>query len=311
MEITNFDVRNKRTPAGGARLIRLFTPALFAAAALMAAVPAQAQTTTPATPAPAGARTSSSIQAKSMTPSNDPRSTNTLDRGCIIRGPRDKKVLALEFTGGYYAEGGDVIIETLKKHGIKGSFFFVGDFYREPKFQDLIKRLRAEGHYLGAHSDKHPLYATWENPPKLQISKEDFNADLTANLKAMEAFGITAEEARYFVPPFEHYTQEISDWTAERGMVLMNYTGGTRSNADYMQDDDPKFVSAPDMVKSILAYEEKDPDGLNGFLLLTHIGAGPGRTRDKMHDHLDGLITELKKRGYSFKRVDELLSGAE
>lgn len=285
----------------------LFT--LFLAGAAMATATAQAANTTAPAVAASHSSTTSSMQAKPMTSSLDPRSTNTLDRGCIIRGPRDKKVLALEFTGGYYAEGGDVIVETLKKHGIKGSFFFVGDFYREPKFQDLIKRLRADGHYLGPHSDKHPLYATWENPPKLQITKEDFNADLTANMKAMEAFGITAEEARYFIPPFEHYTQEISDWTAERGMILMNFTGGTRSNADYMQDNDPKFVSSQDMIKSILAYEEKDPDGLNGFLLLTHVGAGPGRTRDKLFNHLDELITELKKRGYTFKRVDELLGG--
>lgn len=240
--------------------------------------------------------------------STDPRSTNTLDRGGIIRGPRDKKVLALEFTGGHFAEGGTVILDTLKKHDIKGSFFFIGDFFREPKFEDVIKRIKNEGHYLGAHSDKHPLYATWENPPKLQITKEEFNKDLDDNMKELERFGVSAEDSTFFIPPYEHYTQEISDWTAERGMILMNYTPGTRSNADYMQDDDPKFVSSPDMVKSIFDYEEKDPDGLNGFLLLTHIGAGPGRTKDKLFNHLDEIITELKARGYSFQRVDELLS---
>jgi peptidoglycan/xylan/chitin deacetylase (PgdA/CDA1 family) len=249
--------------------------------------------------------------SKMSTSASDPRSTNTLDRGCIVRGPRDKKVLALEFTGGYFAEGGDVILATLKKHGIKGSFFFIGDFYREPKFADLIKRIHADGHYLGPHSDKHPLYATWENPPKLQITKAEFNKDLDDNMAEIAKFGISAKDARFFIPPFEHYTQEISDWTTERDMVLMNYTGGTRSNADYMQDDDPKFVSSAAMIKSILDYEKKDPDGLNGFLLLTHIGAGPGRTKDKLFNHLDELITELKNRGYSFVRVDELLSPRE
>lgn len=246
------------------------------------------------------------------TPSNiDPRTTNTLDRGCIVRGPRDKKVIALEFTGGYFAEGGDTILTTLKKHGIKGSFFFIGDFYRAPEFQALIKQIKDEGHYLGPHSDKHPLYASWENPPELQISREDFNKDLEANMAELKRFGISQDEAKFFIPPFEHYTPEISQWTAERGMVLMNYTGGTRSNADYMQDDDPKFVSSEDMVKSILDYEKKDPDGLNGFLLLTHIGAGPGRTKDKLFDHLDALVTELKSRGYTFKRVDDLLSSGD
>ena len=30
------------------------------------------------------------------------------DRGCILRGPRDKKLIALEFTGGSFADGGTV-----------------------------------------------------------------------------------------------------------------------------------------------------------------------------------------------------------
>lgn len=240
----------------------------------------------------------------------DDRSTVTLDRGCIIRGPRDKKEIALEFTGGYFAEGGTTVLDTLKKHGAKASFFFIGDFYREAKFKDLITRIHNEGHYLGPHSDKHPLYASWENPPKLEITKQAFNSDLDGNMAEIQKFGISQHQARFFIPPFEHFTQEISDWTAERGMVLINYTHGTRSNADYMQDDDPKFVTSEDMIKSILDYEKKDPDGLNGFLLLTHVGAGPGRTRDKLFNHLDELMTELEHRGYHFKRVDELLAPA-
>lgn len=241
----------------------------------------------------------------------DNRSTVTLDRGCIIRGPRDKKTIALEFTGGYFADGGTTILETLKKHGAKASFFFIGDFYRDPKFKGLIEQIRDEGHYLGPHSDKHPLYASWENPPKLQISKEDFNADLDANMVEIRKFGISQDKARFFIPPFEHYTAEVAEWTAERGMVLINYSHGTRSNADYMQDDDPKYVDSDEMVKSILDFEKSDPDGLNGFLLLMHVGAGPGRTRDHLYNHLDQLMTELENRGYNFKRVDELLAPAE
>jgi hypothetical protein len=38
-----------------------------------------------------------------------------------------------------------------------------------------------------------------------------------------------------------------------------------------------------------------------------HLGAGPGRTRDHLHDQLPGLLDELLRRGYRFVRVDELL----
>lgn len=234
----------------------------------------------------------------------------THDRGCIIRGPLDKKLIALEFTGGYFADGGTTILNELKKRNIKASFFFIGDFYRNPEFRPLIERIRDEGHYLGPHSDKHPLYATWENPPKLLISRKEFDEDLTRNLEEIEKFGIPREKARFFIPPYEHFTEEIAQWTRERGMVLINYTPGTRSHADYMEDNDPKFVPAQEMVRSVLQKEESDPHGLNGFLLLMHIGAGPGRTRDHLYDHLGALLDELMRRGYRFVRVDELLAGA-
>lgn len=240
---------------------------------------------------------------------SDDKTTVTYERGCVVRGPRDKKKIALEFTGGSFAEGGDTILRELKQRGIKASFFFTGDFYRIPEYKTLIERIRDEGHYVGPHSDRHPLYASWENPPKLLISREEFDEDLTGNLAVMAQFGISKEKARFFIPPYEHWTPEISEWTRDRGMVLINLTRGTRTHTDYMEDSDPKFVPAVEIMKSVLNYEEKDPDGLNGFLLLLHIGAGPKRTRDKSFDHLGGLLDELTQRGYSFVRVDELLEG--
>lgn len=239
----------------------------------------------------------------------DDPTTVTYDHGCIIRGPRDRKRIALEFTGGSFADGGTTILRELKARGLHASFYFIGDFYRETRFKPLIEQIRDEGHYLGPHSDKHPLYASWDNPPKLQISREDFLKDLRDNMKVIEQFGITKEKARYFIPPYEHYTPEIGEWTREEGMVLINYTPGARSHADYMEDSDPKFISAPDMVKSVLDYEKNHSDGLNGFMLLMHIGAGPGRTRDHLYNYLGGMLDELIARSYSFVRIDQLLEG--
>ncbi len=48
------------------------------------------------------------------------------------------------------------------------------------------------------------------------------------------------------------------------------------------------------------------PHGLNGFLLLLHIGAGPKRT-DKFHTRFGELLDDLAGKGYQFVRVDELL----
>lgn len=254
------------------------------------------------------ANTTNTIISQKKVKKVEDKTTVTLDRGCVVRGPRDKKQIALEFTGGYFAEGGTTILQELKKHNAKASFFFIGDFYREPKFQSLIKQIKDEGHYIGPHSDKHPLYASWTEPPVLQIDKKTFNEDLDGNMKELAKFGVDEKEARFFIPPFEHYTQEISDWTAERGMVLINLTRGTLSHTDYMEDTHPRYVPSTKIVQSILDYEAKDPDGLNGFLLLMHIGAGPDRTKDHLFNELGSLLTTLEQKGYTFVRVDELLT---
>ena len=113
---------------------------------------------------------------------------------------------------------------------------------------------------------------------------------------------------RFFLPPYEHYTEEIAAWTREGGRVLINMTPGTKSNTDYMVDTDPRFVPAAQIVASILSAERADPDGLNGYLLLMHLGAGPKRTRDHLHTELGKLLDELSRRGYRLVRVDELLN---
>ena len=226
--------------------------------------------------------------------------------GGIIRGPKDSKKIAIEFTGGYFAEGGTVILDALQKHKAKASFFFIGDFFRIPEYKSTIERIVKDGHYLGPHSDKHPLYCPWEGPKKTLVTKEEFMTDLENNLKEIERFGVKRSQVKYWIPPYEWYNPEIVDWSKEKGITLINYTPGTRSNADYTEDDDKRFVDSKTIYDSIIKKEKKTPDGLNGYLLLMHIGAGPKRT-DKMFNKLDELLYYLQGRGYEFVRVDELL----
>jgi peptidoglycan/xylan/chitin deacetylase (PgdA/CDA1 family) len=60
-----------------------------------------------------------------------------------------------------------------------------------------------------------------------------------------------------------------------------------------------------DTLMNRLLTREKET-GLNGAMILIHIGTDPRRT-DKLYDRLPELIRVLKKRGYRFLRVDELL----
>ena len=230
--------------------------------------------------------------------------------GAIVRGPKDRKRLALVFTGHEFAEGGASILDDLARHRAKASFFLTGVFLENPGFAPLLQRLLDEGHFLGPHSDQHLLYCAWETPPRTLVSTQAFAGDLQRNLEKARRWlnraGAGARPIAYFLPPYEHYNEEIALWTRGLGLTLVNFTPGTRSNADYTGEADRNFVASQKIFDSILAKERQDPAGLNGYLLLLHIGAGPGRT-DKFHLRFGELLTELAGRGYQFVRVDELL----
>jgi hypothetical protein len=74
----------------------------------------------------------------------------------------------------------------------------------------------------------------------------------------------------------------------------------------------PEYLDSRTIYDRILAYEKEDPAGLNGFILLIHIGTDPART-DKFYLLLGDLVRELKKKNYELVRIDKLLrpAGAE
>ena len=94
------------------------------------------------------------------------------------------------------------------------------------------------------------------------------------------------------------------------GLTLIDFTHGTRANADYTGEADKNFVSSQTIFDSIVQREREDPHGLNGFILLLHIGSGPGRT-DKFSSRFGELLDLLAGKGYQFVRVDELLPARE
>jgi peptidoglycan/xylan/chitin deacetylase (PgdA/CDA1 family) len=121
----------------------------------------------------------------------------------------------------------------------------------------------------------------------------------------MKRFGISQSDARYFLPPYEWYNDSISTWTKELELILVNFTPGTYSNADWTHPELGKqYFSSDTIYARILRFESEKPDGLNGFLLLTHIGTDP-RRKDKFYFRLDDLITTLEGRGYRFTPLDK------
>ena len=226
--------------------------------------------------------------------------------GAIITGDEGRKNIALVFTGDEYADGGTVIAEVLRKNNVKASFFFTGRFYRNPAFRALVMQLKRDGNYLGSHSDKHLLYCDWKKRDSLLVTEEQFKSDLKRSYQAMAAFGIKKQDAPFFLPPYEWFNSTIAKWTKEEGLTLINFSPGTRSTADYTVPDMGKsYVSSEVIYNSVISFEEKDLHGLNGFILLFHVGADGKRT-DKFYNYLDKLLSALKEKGYKFVKPDGL-----
>lgn len=228
-------------------------------------------------------------------------------QGGIIRGDRSKKEIALVFTGDEFGEGLSSITQTLQQQKVKASFFFTGRFYRTQSFQPGIRKLFKEQHFLGPHSDQHLLYNDWRNRDSSLVTRDSLQTDYRNNLDAIKQLGVLKPEVlSYYIPPYEWWNREIAGWFRTTNTQLFSFTPGTTSNADYTWPEMGKsYKGSEQILTTIKSFGEK-PDGLNGAILLLHVGTDARRT-DKLYNRLDELIQYLKKEGYSFKRIDELL----
>lgn len=224
--------------------------------------------------------------------------------GAIVRGDSTKKNIALVFTGDEYVEGLDTISYMLHSADIKGSFFFTGRLYSNAKVYRSLLLLKKNGHYLGPHSDMHLLYNDWTKRDSTLVTKDSLQSDLEFNYKQMQQLGIR-EKKLFFIPPYEWWNSTIATWCKELDVQLINFTPQTGTNADYtFPEMGQSYRNSEFLLKRLYALEQER--GLNGAMILIHIGTDPRRT-DKFYNLLPSMIDYFKKRGYHFLRVDQLL----
>ncbi|HYJ81792.1 MAG TPA: polysaccharide deacetylase family protein [Allosphingosinicella sp.] len=82
-------------------------------------------------------------------------------------------------------------LDFLRRHGGRGSFFFVGEVAR--RHPELVARIAAEGHEIGCHSDSHV--------PLDRLGQARFRDDVLRNLDALRSAGAGAIEG-YRAPCF-------------------------------------------------------------------------------------------------------------
>ncbi|HZY81905.1 MAG TPA: glycoside hydrolase family 9 protein, partial [Cyclobacteriaceae bacterium] len=225
----------------------------------------------------------------------------TIDHGAIVRADVNTKKIALVFTGDEFFEGLPSITKTLKKHNVKGGFFFTGRMYENNKASKGIRKLISDGHYMGPHSDQHILYNDWTVRDSLLVTRDSLLNDLTANYKKMGSYKIDQDQ-KLFIPPYEWWNADVAQWCIEDEIQLISFTPGVPTNADYTYPEMGKsYRSTEDILKRLY---EKD---LNGSIILVHVGTDP-RRKDKLYDRLPEMIETLTAKGYQFVRIDELVT---
>ena len=134
---------------------------------------------------------------------------------------------------------------------------------------------------MGNHSYAHLLYCDWNKRDSLLVDKSEFMNDLFGS---MERLGHISDNAGdppslsksqyYFYRLMNGIMILLRPGAEEFNKQLINYTPGTLSHADYTTSKDKNYRSSETIYNSIIDYERSKPAGLNGFILLMHIGAG-------------------------------------
>ena len=223
-------------------------------------------------------------------------------QGAMVKINPGRKAVHLIFSADTVFEGGDFILQTLNKNNVKASFFLTGNCLREKTLEPLINQIIKQGHYIGGHSDNHLLYAPWDNRRQSLVSADSLINDFRKNISELEKYGINTSQLTYFLPPYEYYNKDHVRLIRSLGQILINYTPGISTAADYTTPDMSNYKSSQELIDQLFAFEEEH--SLEGSIILIHPGTHESRT-DKLYLRLDEIIQRLKKKGYHLERFPE------
>lgn len=224
--------------------------------------------------------------------------------GAAVRVKPETKTIYLIFSADSLFNGGNHILNVLKNQGVKGSFFLTGNFLRMEQYKEITRRMIDEGHYVGGHSDKHILYSPWgAKRDSSLVAFDSVVVDMKRNLAELAKFGIAADDASWYLPPYEHYNAESVAALESIGMRVINYTPGTATPADYTYPGMNGYKTADSLIDALYRFEQKS--NLNGAIILIHPGVVSERP-DPLFLRLKEMIKYLKKKGYSFDSFKSL-----
>lgn len=194
-------------------------------------------------------------------------------------GDTKEKKIYLTFDAGYENGNTEPILDALKKHNAKATFFVVGHYLE--KAPELVKRMAEEGHTVGNHTWHH--YGMAKNSDKETFRKEMQSVED----KYREITG--QEMTKYYRPPQGQYSMENLKMAKDLGYHTFFWS---LAYVDWNQDSQPGHDEAFEKLMGRLH---------PGAVVLLH------STSSTNAEIMDELLTKWEKEGYTFGTLDEIL----
>ncbi|RDY26334.1 oligosaccharide deacetylase [Romboutsia weinsteinii] len=203
----------------------------------------------------------------------------------IKRGNEDEKIVALTFDDGPDKDYTPQVLDILKKHDVKATFFVVGE--NVTWNPELIKREYEEGHEIGNHTFTH-----------INVAKKAYGEiDKEISQTQEEVKKVIGQEPKLFRPPYRAISKNMCDIIKSKNMNIILW-----SNLD------PRDWSNPGVGYIINTINNKVE---NGNIILLHDYNRVRVKRSQTIQALEVIIPALKEKGYEFVTVSELINRLE
>lgn len=193
-------------------------------------------------------------------------------------GDISKKEIYITFDAGYEAGFMPQILEALKKHNVKATFFVVGTLIKSDP--ELIKSISDNGHYVGNHTMHHP------NMSKIS-TMESFKKEIEDVEKLFK--DVTGKDLdKFYRPPQGIYSESNLQMANELGYKTIFWS---LAYVDWYKNNQPTHDEA---------FNKLIPRIHNGAIILLH------STSKTNAEILDELLTKLENLGYTFGDLEKL-----
>lgn len=193
------------------------------------------------------------------------------------KGQTEQRCVALTFDDGPHAKNTAKVLDVLKRHEVRATFFLVGE--NVERHPELVARMVGEGHIVANHTLSHDAkFPLWS-----RIKMED---NIMACSDAI--YRAAGRRTRLFRPPFGVTVPAIGKAMSALGH---NVIGWSIRSYDTMRRSSRKSV-AKRVIKRLHP----------GAIILLHDRC------EGAEELLEDIITQGRARGYSFVALDELLN---